>query len=166
MCTWDPSLTVFLCSRLFSTCFIKHSAHSLGVSSSLVVNLFWKVVCRLFCTSGDLRNLNDGCHLRNLQDFLHSGCLEHRFLHFRIVRACVRGTEPVSSAQLGSQLFLQWAPSIFRAFFALLAAAWKLGFSSTRSRTCGTSPAFCTVWTGGNLAVRRIWHIKEIVIAS
>ena len=37
--SWVPSLAVFLPSRPFGTCFIKPTTHSLGVSSSLLVNL-------------------------------------------------------------------------------------------------------------------------------
>ena len=36
---WVPSLAVFLSSRPFCTCFIKPTTHSVGVSSSLLVNL-------------------------------------------------------------------------------------------------------------------------------
>ena len=46
VCCWHcsffprvPSLAVFLSSRPFGTCFIKPTTHSLGVSSSLLVNL-------------------------------------------------------------------------------------------------------------------------------
>ena len=38
---------------------------------------------------GDLGNLIDDLHLRNLHDFLQSGCSERLRLHFRIFSACV-----------------------------------------------------------------------------
>ena len=38
---------------------------------------------------GDLGNLIDDLHMRNLHDFWQSGCSTHLRLHFRIIRACV-----------------------------------------------------------------------------
>ena len=38
---------------------------------------------------GDLGNLIDDLQLRNLHDFLQSGCSTHLRLHFRVVEACV-----------------------------------------------------------------------------
>ena len=92
---------------------------------------------------GDLGNLNDDLHLRNLHDFLQFGCSTHLRLRFRNFRVC----------GYWICFFVTILSVKFHSFLCLL-RCWHMhqDFRNPSQRIeYDISSAFCTIRIGGNL---------------